>query len=152
MPKGTEEKIVWRYIFEKPQGEWTAPDFDDNLWSLGEGGFGNEIIKNDLGAKPKTNWDTKEIYLRRVFILKEVPDENLEMDIFYDEDPEIYVNGVRIFKTEGYSRGYDRVLIRKEDVKKAFKSGENVIAIGCKNKNGGAMIDLGFYSELKLED
>ena len=150
VPKGTEEKIVWKYIFEKPQGEWTAPDFDDNLWSLGEGGFGNEIIKNDLGAKPKTNWDTKEIYLRRVFILKEVPDENLEMDIFYDEDPEIYVNGVQIFKTEGYSRGYDRVLIRKEDVKKAFKKGENVIAVGCKNKNGGAMIDLGFYSELKL--
>ena len=33
-----------------------------------------------------------------------------------------------------------------------FTRDENVIAIGCKNKNGGAMIDLGFYSELKLED
>ena len=51
VPKGTEEKIVWRYIFEKPQGEWTAPAFDDSLWSLGEGGFGNKVIVRDLGAK-----------------------------------------------------------------------------------------------------
>lgn len=150
VPKGTEEKIVWRYIFEKPQGEWTAPAFDDSLWSLGEGGFGNKVIVRDLGAKPKTEWDTEEIYLRRVFILKEVPDENIEMDIFYDEDPEVYVNGVQIFKDKGYTQGYNRVLIRKEDVKKAFKKGENVIAVGCKNNLGGAMIDLGFYSELKL--
>ena len=116
------------------------------------GGFGNKVIVNDLGAKPKTEWDTKEIYLRRAFILKEVPDENVEMDIFYDEDPVVYVNGVEVFKQEGYNQGYTPVLLKKEDVKKVFKRGENVIAIGCKNKNGGAMIDLGFYSELKLED
>ena len=152
MPKGTEEKVVWKYTFEKPQGEWSHPSFNDDMWSQGEGGFGNKIIVRDLGAKPKTEWDTKEIYLRRVFMLKEVPDENIEMDIFYDEDPVVYVNGVEVFKQEGYNQGYTPVLIKKEDVKKIFKKGENVIAIGCKNANGGAMIDLGFYSELKLED
>lgn len=152
MPKGAEEKVVWKYTFEKPQGEWNAPSFNDASWKEGLGGFGNKVIVNDLGAKPKTEWDTKEIYLRRAFILKEVPDENVEMDIFYDEDPIVYVNGVEVFKQEGYNQGYTPVLLKKEDVKKIFKKGENVIAIGCKNKNGGAMIDLGFYSELKLED
>lgn len=152
MPKGAEEKVVWKYTFEKPQGEWNAPSFNDASWKEGLGGFGNKVIVNDLGAKPKTEWDTKEIYLRRAFILKEVPDENVEMDIFYDEDPVVYVNGVEVFKQEGYNQGYTPVLLKKEDVKKVFKRGENVIAIGCKNKNGGAMIDLGFYSELKLED
>lgn len=152
MPKGTEEKVVWKYTFTEPQGEWNAPSFNDASWKEGEGGFGNKVIVNDLGAKPKTEWDTKEIYLRRAFMLKEVPDENIEMDIFYDEDPVVYVNGVEVFKKEGYNQGYTPVLLKKEDVKKVFKKGENVIAIGCKNKNGGAMIDLGFYSELKLED
>ena len=152
MPKGTEEKVVWKYTFKKPKGKWSEASFNDDSWKEGEGGFGNKVIIRDLGAKPKTEWDTDKIYLRRVFMLKEVPDENIEMDIFYDEDPVVYVNGVEVFKQEGYNQGYTPVLLKKEEVKKVFKKGENVIAIGCKNKNGGAMIDVGFYSELKLED
>lgn len=140
-----ETGLVWKYTHEQPADNWMKPDFNMDSWKEGKAGFGNEtIIKdNKEHAKVKTKWETSNIWLRREFDW-DGKDFNLAaLNIFYDEDPVIYLNGEQIAQFKGWNSNYAPMDIDTNTFKKALKKGKNVLAVSCKNASGGAYFDMG---------
>ncbi len=120
-----------------------ATDFDDGAWKTGQAGFGNAGIKRDhKAAHVRTDWETNDIWLRRAFDFDGDPASFLKLgfSMFYDEDTEIYLNGVKIAEYHGYNVNYDH-LDALPDALKALKKGRNTVAVHTKNTVGGAYID-----------
>ena len=129
----------WRYTTEKVAKGWEKTDYDDSAWKTGKAGFGQE---GTAGATVQTRWDTKRIWLRRKFELSADPaNQRLVVDLHHDEDVDIYINGVRVLQRKGHVGEYKKMLL-SSDASKALKTGENVIAVSCRNGEGGQNIDL----------
>lgn len=60
----------------------------------------------------------------------------------HDEDAEVYVNGVLAVSANGWVGGYDAFPLSPGG-KAALKPGKNLIAIYCRQTEGGQYIDLG---------
>ncbi|MGL6194377.1 MAG: glycoside hydrolase family 2 TIM barrel-domain containing protein, partial [Thermoguttaceae bacterium] len=148
VPTGRDKSgQTWKWTTEKPADDWKSANFDDSSWKDGEGGFGGV---NPPNTTIRTNWDTKEIWLRRDFDLtasevKHLVDsaDLLRLTIYYDEDCEVYLNGELIFSATGYVTDYTEVAIDSAVLKKSLKSGKNTVAIQCKDTWGGRYIDAG---------
>lgn len=144
LPTSKDTPQRWRYTFEKPAEGWQKPDFADSAWAEGEAGFGNERIKADhKEARVRTAWETPAIWLRRAFEFSgEVPTQ-VDLNIFYDEDASVYLNGVLLRTFKGYNTRYAAEDIDMAVFAKALKQGRNVLAVHAVNAMGGAYIDLG---------
>lgn len=129
----------WRYTLETPKDDWFAIDYDASKWSEGPGGFGT---KDTPGTSVRTQWNSKDIWIRREFELKETPTGEILLRMHHDEDAEVYLNGVKAGTYGGYTTGYTEEMISAEAAK-ALKSGKNVIAIKVKQTGGGQYIDAG---------
>jgi hypothetical protein len=143
MPSSQNEPLEWRYTFENTADNWMAADFDDAAWKTGQAGFGNAGIAHDhKAARVRTSWETNDIWIRRAFDFDGDPAafKKLGFSIFYDEDTEIYLNGVKIAEFHNYNVNYDN-LDALPDALKALKKGRNVVAVHTKNTTGGAYID-----------
>ncbi|MBN1362851.1 MAG: hypothetical protein JW993_19795 [Sedimentisphaerales bacterium] len=140
IPTSQHEPQTWRYTTTEPANGWTAPDFDDSSWATGVGGFGT---RGTPGTTIGTVWNTSDIWLRRTFMLHDIPSEGeLGLMIHHDEDAQVYVNGVLVGSFSGYLTSY---LSRpaSEDAASAFKQGTNTMAIHCRQTSGGQYIDAG---------
>ena len=132
-------KQGWQYSLTRPSKDWMQPSFDDQKWKNGLGGFGKQGTPSlNLG----TDWQTQDIWLRRSFQLKEVPADGLKLSLLYDEDTEVYLNGVLAFSVKGFSKEYREVSISPE-ARKTLKKGDNLMAVHCWNDGGGQAIDVG---------
>jgi hypothetical protein len=140
VPTAATEPATWRYTFDKPGEGWPQPDFDDADWFEGLGGFGLDFTP---GSYVNTNWDTSDIWIRRTFTMPIEPDADLRFSIHYDEDAEVYINGVLALEIDGYTTSYEDETIAPEALA-ALRRGENVVAVHCLNRHGGAYIDVGF--------
>lgn len=134
----------WRYVTEKPESDWFANAYDDSTWKQGLGMFGSEGTPN---VRVGTPWTTSDIWLRRVVELKEVP-ETVLLDIYYDEDAEVYINGVLAIELTGYVTTHNPEAISAH-AKQALKPGKNLIAVHCHNRQGGQGIDVGLTVETR---
>lgn len=142
-----DDKIRWRYTFDKPPEGWFKPEFDDSGWKEGFGGFG---ARGTPGAIVRTEWRTSDIWLRREFTLPPLAKEELArlmLRIHHDEDAEVYINGVLAAKLADFTTDYEEVGILPEAIA-ALKPGEkNIIAIHCRQTVGGQYIDAGLVIE-----
>jgi len=134
-----EKGQKWHYTTTAPPDGWFKTDYDHGKWQSGEGGFGT---KGTPGSVIRTTWDTKDIWIRRTFELKAVPDGEIALSIHHDEDIAVYINGVQVAKVTGYTTDYTVVPLTAEG-RKALKTGANVIAIHCRQTGGGQYIDAG---------
>lgn len=136
--------VSWRYTTEEPAAGWEQPGFDDSAWKRGNAGFG-DISQPD--ARVRTKWSTPEIWIRRTFQFSGVTPDNLQalsLRMFYDEDSEVYINGVLATTVKGYNTTYQLLNI-SEAARAALKlDGDNVIAIHTLQTGGGQYIDAGF--------
>lgn len=139
VPTALDQPARWRYSTSPPEGEWAAVAFDDSSWMTGTGGFGTE---GTPGSKIGTNWNTKEIWLRRVITVGPARIGDLQFLVHHDEDVEIYLNGVLAGKATGFVTEYDLVDLTSAG-RAALKPGENVMAVYCKQTGGGQYIDVG---------
>ena len=100
-------------------------------------------VRDHKAARVRTAWETNDIWIRRAFDFDgDAPAfKKLGFNIFYDEDTEIYLNGVKIAEFHNYNVNYDN-LDAMPDALKALKKGRNVVAVHTKNTTGGAYIDL----------
>jgi hypothetical protein len=135
-----ENGVTWRYTTEKPGDEWFKVSFDDSSWKTGTGGFGTRMTP---GAVVRTVWNTPNIWLRREIELPAGDWKNLQLLAHHDEDVTIYINGVQAATARGFTSSYEELPLNTAG-RAALKPGKNVIAVQCKQTQGGQYIDVGF--------
>lgn len=138
VPSGVGASPEWRYTTETPAENWTRLDFDDSAWKTGRGGFGTASTPN---THVRTEWNTKEIWLRRTFSVDTPLNGELFLTVHHDEDAEICLNGIPAASVTGYNGGHELVPIAPEAAG-SLKSEHNVIAVHCRQTSGGQYIDL----------
>ncbi len=151
---GTPTKIIladalfgrtdWKYTTNQPPAGWFTADFNAAGWQEGLGGFGTA---GTPGIVIHTLWNTPDIWLRRTFHLD--PDDlpNVRLQIFHDENAEVYLNGAPAMELLGFITDYDEFDLSKA-ARAALHPGENTIAIHCHQTTGGQGIDVGLFVPL----
>lgn len=134
---GSDDPTMWRYTFQEPKGDWSAVAYDDSFMKLGRPGFGAE---GTPGTLVNTDWREAEIWLRRKFVFGGDP-KQFGLAIHFDDDAEIYINGVLAAQTKGYIVEYQELKVTAEG-RAALRAGENVIAVHCRQDFGGQYIDV----------
>jgi hypothetical protein len=138
----TSEKSphTWRYTTTEPAENWQQPDFDDSGWQSGPAGFGT---RETPGAVVRTEWNGSDIWLRRKIQLEAIPGEGeILLHIHHDEDAEVYLNGKLMRRLRGHTTSYRPVAIN-DDARDVLRTGENTIAVHCRQTRGGQYIDVG---------
>ena len=135
-------RIPWKYTLDKPDGDWFKPGFDSSAWKDGAGGFGT---MGTPGIRLNTTWNTSDIWLRRDFNLEARDTTGLELQVFHDENCEVYLNGILALKLSGFITDYDVFEISKE-AEAALRPGSNTIAVHCHQTTGGQGIDVGILA------
>ena len=136
---------VWsgQYNFKTPAFGWEKPGFDASKWKAGKGAFGSPGM-----PAMATLWETGDIWVRREFNLNSsLPEVPLYLIYSYDENFELYLNGVKLVDT-GYDYKNNVVLLLNGEFRKLLnQNGLNVIAAHCTNHVGGAYVDFGIYQD-----
>jgi len=131
----------YRYVTEKPAGDWIKEGFEDSTWKTGLAPFGREQNRTI-----KTEWTTGDIYLRKTFEYGGGDFKKGAIVICHDEDTEVYVNGQKIFGVGGFISNYQLHDVT-DQLKKALKKGANTIAVHTRQTTGGQYIDLALLAE-----
>ncbi len=139
LPDSRTEAALWRYTFTAPPEDWYEPAFDDAAWSEGGAGFGRA---GTPGAVIRTTWETDGIWVRRTFDLPRGSTDDLWLFIHHDEDAEVWINGIPAAELSGYTTSYVEEPIRAEALA-ALRRRDNVIAIHCRQTDGGQYLDAG---------
>lgn len=147
LPTSQQTAQTWSYTTTEPASDWFATGFDDSSWNDGPGGFGTS---GTPGAVIGTVWDTSDIWLRRTFNPGTLTPEDLNKlvwRIHHDEDAEVYLNGILVLSTTGYTSSY--IPLAADDAAKAalISNAVNVIAVHCHQTGGGQFIDVGLSLE-----
>lgn len=144
LPTGESAPYTAQYTFDKPTGDWTAPDYKPTGWQSGPGPFGDTP---DARTKWQNSGTHKEgIYLRRTFTYDGKADPTkLMLAINHDDDVEVYLNGMPILKKPGYIGEYTYLSL-SADGQKALRKGRNVLAVHCVSPGGGSFIDVGLLN------
>jgi hypothetical protein len=138
IPSSDHDAQTWRYTTTAPADGWFQPSFDASAWTEAPGGFG---AKDTRFARVGTEWNSGDIWLRRVFELKAVPAAP-HLRVFHDDDAEVYVNGVLAAKLPGANSSYAYVPVTG-DARAALKPGRLTIAVHAHQVRGGQYIDVG---------
>jgi hypothetical protein len=145
VPSSKDADVTWKYTLAKPAEGWTSTSFDASAWLEGKGPFGSN---GTPGISPKTQWTSDDIWLRREIT---VPDYkgDLLMQVYHDEDVEVYVNGVLATQEAGYDNSYQPLEISAA-AKALLKPGAKVtLAVHCHQTSGGQGVDVGIVKLVK---
>lgn len=151
-PRLDPSPTAWAYTFDAPAADWTSPAFNDAAWKRSAGGFGGSSIeKSHPHAKIATPWSTKTLWLRRHFQFGEVPEKLITatVDMFHDEDTEIYLNGKLILTAKGYTTDWNVFSIAPKAFAAAVRPGDNVLAVKVVQTVGGQYFDAGLSLEIE---
>lgn len=106
LPDASFSAQTWKFTNVQPSDDWMKTSFNDAMWQSGKAGFG-------AGAPPNsvinTEWNTADIWLRNDFKLSSIQPgdlKNLSFRIYYDDDYEIYINGILAASAKGHSSDY----------------------------------------------
>ncbi len=141
VPAGDEFNYEAAYTETNPGENWMNPDLNDSQWKKGIAPFGNNPTMS------KTMWNTKDIWMRRKFMIKNLNAEALYLKLNHDDDVEVYLNGEAVYKVKGWTNKYIYVPI-PDAVRSKLKTGENLLAIHVINNVGGAILDAGIVEKV----
>jgi beta-galactosidase/beta-glucuronidase len=130
---------AWRYTLAQPADGWQRPEFDDSRWKMAEGGFGTS---GTPGSRVGTKWDSSDIWLRKSFVVNEVPDRPGVL-MHHDEDVTVYINGRQVLALTGWTQKYE-VTPLDAALRSVVKPGKNTMAVHCRQTSGGQFIDVHF--------
>jgi hypothetical protein len=132
-------RSVWKYTTDKPGDNWCKPGFDTTGWAEGMAGFGTV---GTPGIFLNANWSTADIWMQRQFTLTAEVIPQIKLQVFHDEDVEVYLNGQLALQEAGYITDYAEYKI-PEELKSILRPGLNTIAVHCHQTTGGQGIDVG---------
>jgi len=135
-----EQTYACKYTETEPAQGWESLSFDDSGWKTGGAPF------TDDKGKAKTEWDSKNIWVRRTFDLKNLDINKLYLKLYHDDNVEVYLNGVKIYSYVGWVSDFKMIPIN--EFKDQLKTGTNVLAIHCANTAGGSWLDAGLVDEV----
>jgi hypothetical protein len=135
-----EENYQAKYTESEPGEGWMNASFNDSQWKTGTAPFG------DNKSLAKTEWLSKNIWMRRSFTLNELNFNNLFLKLNHDDNVAVYLNGEKIYSHVGWLNKYQYYPI-PEDVKKKLKKEGNVLAVHVANTAGGQWLDAGIVHE-----
>lgn len=139
VPTSLEADWSGSYTTDKPQGDWVAENYDDSAWAIDRGAFGTM----DSEPLAKTQWGTKNIWVRRAVEIEELPAEGpVYLQYSHDDDAIFYINGVEAFNT-GTCYGKNKIAEISPEARAALKQGVNIIAAECVNPQHGGFLDFG---------
>ncbi|UEG52472.1 DUF4965 domain-containing protein [Mucilaginibacter daejeonensis] len=137
-----EGSYTCRYLInQQPAAGWQQPNFDDAQWKTGNGPFGDD--RDKVGV----SWTKGDVWMRRKFTINELPKGELLLNLFHDDDVEVYLNGKLIKQIKGWT-GELKYMKLTPEAQSALVKGENVIAVHCNNSVGGSWLDVGLGEEL----
>jgi hypothetical protein len=138
----TAEKspVLWQMTEASPSEGWFKPGFDASSWKQAPAPFGKEEAA--IGRKPNTVWTGTDIWLRREFDMPAGSFRECAILLHYDEDTEVYINGVLAVTMSGYNAAYEACALSPE-AEATLKPGKNLIALHCRQTIGGQYIDAG---------
>jgi hypothetical protein len=139
VPNARYGRVTWSYTTDKPDDQWSQPEFNDLNWKEGIGGFGTQGTPAAIVA---TTWDTADIWLRRKFTLRHEDLRNALIQFHHDEDAEIYFNGVLAAQAPKFATNYSEIKIEPAALA-TLKPGINLMAVHCHQTTGGQFIDVG---------
>jgi hypothetical protein len=134
-PASAQEPHASRYTTDKPADNWMNEDFNDASWKAATFPYGNKE------SHPSTEWNTKEIWVRRHFnVLDSV--HQLLLFLRNDDDVEVYINGEKVYECKCATGDYHVHKIPNDVIKKLHR-GSNMLAMHCTNTGGDAWLDAG---------
>lgn len=140
LPNGDYMAYNCQYTETKPSGEWTSINYDDASWQQGKGLFGSKTMD------PNTEWTGKEIWIRRTFDLQSLNIHELVLNLKYDDNIKVFLNGEKVYEAGCCSSNKELVLSKA--IAQKLKTGKNVLALYCENTGGPGIIDAGLYNRL----
>ncbi|MCU0959981.1 MAG: hypothetical protein MUF48_07730 [Pirellulaceae bacterium] len=149
VPTSQQAPQSWQYTTSAPADTWFEPDFDDRSWQSGAGGFGTP---GTPGAIVRTPWDGSDIWLRRTFELPALAASgDVALQIHHDEDADVYLNGELIVSLRGYTTSYTLAAVNPAATRQ-LRAGTNILAIHCRQTQGGQYIDAGLVLLVESEE
>lgn len=142
LPVSEDQPYACRYTEMQPEQGWMKTGFNDAGWETGEAPFCSNI-KNG-----KTQWKTKDIWIRRPFVLNELNNDPLWIKMQHDDKVEVYLNGELVYSCECFNKKAAYFPV-DEAIKDKLVKGENILAVHCANTAGGSFLDAGLVRELK---
>jgi hypothetical protein len=143
LPTAKFEAWEGKFVTQEPKKGWEKSDFNDASWQSGKAAFGTPNT-----YETKTGWETKEIWVRREFILPATSgSREFYLNYSHDDDFELYLNGTRIVNTGNRARNDNTVKLDQG----LLKEGENVIAAHCLDRGGLTYVDFGIFRESDQE-
>ncbi len=134
---GRKSPATWSFTTKMPAPGWQDVGQVVKGWTKSQGGFGTKGTPNVFVGR---EWKTSDIWMRTNFGAKDIP-EKLVLEIYHDEDVEVYLNGVEIYKATGYVNEYQTVELGPEALG-AFQTGKNLLSAHCHQTGGGQFIDM----------
>ena len=124
---------------------WTKETFNDTTWQTGQGAFGTQSEYPNVF----TNWTAtgSDYYIRR-YITLTAEDLQKDLTLIYSHDDvcQAYINGRRLVNTG--NTWVQNVVYHLTDADKAvLHEGQNILAYHVHNTTGGALADIGLYTD-----
>ena len=142
VPVGEDRPVECRFTETEPGKNWMTESFDDKNWQTGKMPLGK-----GWGNNQATNWESKEIWVRRVVDLEKTNIEQLILQLRHDDDVEVYINGIPAYSCKECYIGAIKEYKLSEEVKKGLRKGKNIIALHCINPAGDAWLDVGIAEQ-----
>ena len=142
-PISYEKDWVGAYTFDSPRKGWESKDFNDSSWKHGKASFGTPEQPNC-----NTPWLGHDIWVRRTieFNPKKMEGKKLFVKYSHDDTFQLYFNGEQIVSTP-YEWKNDRWIEIPAALASTAQDGKVVLAAHCENRTGGALVDLGLYTQ-----
>ena len=128
------------YTEEKPSNGWEKSNYNSSDWKKGKAPFSDDT------KQAKTVWKSNDLWYRRSFDMTTTNLKKLYLKLRHDDDIVVYLNGTKIYETEGWYHNFKYIPL-EENVVKQLKSKDNVLAIHIKNTAGGQWLDAGLVTE-----
>ncbi len=140
VPASDEVSYQNAYTETVPADGWNAVSFNDSQWKKGLAPFGDDKLAD------KTLWLSKDLWVRRSFIVNNTGFKKLFLKLQHDDNIEVYLNGESIYETKGWTGKFIYVPIA-DDIAKKIRKGKNILAVHIANTAGGARLDMGIVEE-----
>lgn len=145
IPDSEHEAQSWQVNFEEPDGNWKNREYDGFNWPSHHAPFTAE--ENNPFLPPSTKWSSEELYARKAFHLKKIPERIFIKYYAPKTQVKLYINGQLVKELEdggGRKRHYTHLLLN--DITEYLQPGENILAIEATGTDGVRALDMGLYT------